>query len=205
MSEFDAAAYLRSQAEGMRPMPTFSDLAKEEAEAKMCDPDYAIGYRAGCEDGCRDAGNHELSTSEVELDAPVGANDVVAHQLAAMRPRAVRSRRLTEKSCSNWRRIFWGGFKMQRRRFLCDHRRLDRHQKNCRYCGVRHLCDEYWGSRHASKDHASSDSRFSDAAVKIVRRHGRMSFDAVLDASPASVTGKQALLRVQDAVELQAG
>ena len=77
--------------------------------------------------------------------------------------------------------------------------------ENCRYCGVRHLCDAYWARGSQSEDRPSVEVRFSDTEVRIVRRHGPMSFDAVLEPSGGGVAGKSALVRVQESVELQPG
>ena len=76
---------------------------------------------------------------------------------------------------------------------------------NCRYCGVRHLCDAYWARGTQPEDRPSVEARFSDAVVRILRQHGPMSFDAVLEPSGAGVAGKSALLRVQESLELQPG
>ena len=76
--------------------------------------------------------------------------------------------------------------------------------ESCRYCGVRHLCDVYWSQDNRS-DRASLDGRFGDAQLKILRRHGPTSFDAVLEPTAGSGTGKSALLRVQGPLELETG
>jgi hypothetical protein len=76
--------------------------------------------------------------------------------------------------------------------------------ESCRYCGVRHLCDVYWAQDNRS-DRPSSEPSFSDAQLRILRRHGPMSFDAVLEPSAGSVIGKSALLRVQESLELEPG
>jgi CRISPR/Cas system-associated exonuclease Cas4 (RecB family) len=77
--------------------------------------------------------------------------------------------------------------------------------ENCRYCGVRQLCDEYWVPSNRLPNSTNPQARFSDVAIKILRRHGPMSWDAVIERSPGIATGKSALLRIQDAVELQPG
>jgi CRISPR/Cas system-associated exonuclease Cas4 (RecB family) len=76
--------------------------------------------------------------------------------------------------------------------------------ESCRYCGVRHLCDVYW-SQDNRPDRLDFEARFSDAQLRILRRHGPMSFDAVLESTTDSGTGKSALLRVQESLELEPG
>lgn len=77
--------------------------------------------------------------------------------------------------------------------------------ENCRYCGVRQLCDSYWEQYRTLADRDSVETTFGDAALKILRRHGPMSFDAVLERSPGAPGESRVLLRVHDAIELQAG
>jgi hypothetical protein len=76
--------------------------------------------------------------------------------------------------------------------------------ESCRYCAVRHLCDVYWSQGNRS-NRPGSEARFSDAQLRILRRHGPMSFDAVLEPTADSVAGKSALLRVQESLELEPG
>jgi hypothetical protein len=76
--------------------------------------------------------------------------------------------------------------------------------ESCRFCGVRHLCDVYW-SQDNQVGRPRSEARFSDAQLTILRRHGPMSFDAVLEPTADSVIGKSALLRVQESLELEPG
>lgn len=76
--------------------------------------------------------------------------------------------------------------------------------ENCRYCGVRQLCEAYWSSGNLAA-HPSSELRFGDAQLRIRRRHGPMSFDAVLESGADGVAGKSALLRVHESLELEPG
>ena len=76
--------------------------------------------------------------------------------------------------------------------------------ENCRYCGVRQLCDEYW-SLDNQPNRPGTEARFSDTQLRILRRHGPMSFDAVLEPTADDVRGKSALLRVQEPLELEPG
>lgn len=74
--------------------------------------------------------------------------------------------------------------------------------ENCRYCGVRQLCDKYWNAESVPK---AADERFGDVELKIQRRHGPSSWDAVVVLSSAASVGKPALLRTQQAMELEPG
>jgi hypothetical protein len=49
------------------------------------------------------------------------------------------------------------------------------------------------------------DVRFSDAQLRIVRRHGPLSFDAVLETTAGIELDRPALLRVQNSLDLQSG
>lgn len=78
--------------------------------------------------------------------------------------------------------------------------------ENCRYCGVRHLCDVYWIHNKSTRDpEPGLDVRFSDAQLRIVRRHGPLSFDAVLETTAGIGLDRPALLRVQNSLDLQSG
>jgi len=73
---------------------------------------------------------------------------------------------------------------------------------NCRYCGVRQLCDKYW---IAYKPTAATGAGpiFSDVELKIDRQHGPTSWDAVVAASPAVSPGKRAVLRIPHPIEFR--
>jgi hypothetical protein len=74
--------------------------------------------------------------------------------------------------------------------------------ETCRYCSVRHLCDAYWtGTAQALSD----DGRFGDAELKIVRRHGPTSWDAVVTRARDLRAKAPALLRLQQPVEFKPG
>lgn len=78
--------------------------------------------------------------------------------------------------------------------------------EHCQYCGVRHLCDVYWPwSQNARPGELSTDVRFGDAQLRIVRRHGPLSFDAILDTASGGQIGSSALLRVQEPLDLRPG
>lgn len=71
---------------------------------------------------------------------------------------------------------------------------------SCRHCGVRHLCDEYWaGATQAG----SGDARFGDVELRIVRRHGPTSWDAIVLRSRSVSTKRPALLRLQQPIEFK--
>jgi CRISPR/Cas system-associated exonuclease Cas4 (RecB family) len=74
--------------------------------------------------------------------------------------------------------------------------------ENCRYCGVRQLCDEYWSPDNWSN--RAGEEAFKDAQVRILRRHGPTSFDAVLESADGRA-GKPALLRLQESYHLEPG
>lgn len=78
--------------------------------------------------------------------------------------------------------------------------------ENCRFCGVRHLCDVYWKHKKSTGDpEPGLDVRFSDAQLRIVSRHGPLSFDAVLETTAGIALDRPALLRVQDPLDLHSG
>jgi hypothetical protein len=74
---------------------------------------------------------------------------------------------------------------------------------SCRHCGVRQLCDEYWMGGAQRAVSTGSSSIFSDVELKIGRRHGPASWDAVVMLSPVVLTGKPALLRTSHPIELR--
>ena len=55
----------------------------------------------------------------------------------------------------------------------------------CRYCPVRHMCDEYWGSPFARRDGASSS--FTDIEVLVQQRNGSRSWKARLVADSSDI------------------
>ena len=77
---------------------------------------------------------------------------------------------------------------------------------NCRYCGVRQLCTEYWLA-HTQREIAMqiSDRRFTDLELTIAARHGPSSWDAVVDLSRDVPPGKPAVLRMAWNIELRSG
>lgn len=69
--------------------------------------------------------------------------------------------------------------------------------ENCRYCAVRHLCEEYWQPATARALGAADSNRapFMDLQVSIVARHGPSSWNGVVEVSQSVAAGKQIVLR----------
>jgi hypothetical protein len=80
---------------------------------------------------------------------------------------------------------------------------------NCRYCGVRQLCEDYWTeeTQHAlAKALGASDSPFRDFELTISGRHGPSSWDARVEVSRDVPTGRRVVVRVaQGALPVQWG
>jgi hypothetical protein len=77
--------------------------------------------------------------------------------------------------------------------------------ENCRFCSVRHLCNEYWVPDPQRPSAFDANPRFSDAELKIVGRHGPSSWDAVIVPSRTLASGKAALLRTPQDTQLRPG
>ena len=75
---------------------------------------------------------------------------------------------------------------------------------NCRYCAVRHLCDEYWQPTtvQALTATAPSEAPFRDLQIIIVARHGPSSWDGVIEHSQGTEPEKPILLRTSSGSEL---
>ncbi|HNP15640.1 MAG TPA: PD-(D/E)XK nuclease family protein [Terrimesophilobacter sp.] len=73
--------------------------------------------------------------------------------------------------------------------------------ESCRYCGVRQLCDAYWGGATPVWE----DGRFGDIELKIIGRHGLTSWDAVVVRSRKFPEAMPALLRLQQPHEFRVG
>lgn len=71
--------------------------------------------------------------------------------------------------------------------------------ENCRYCGVRHLCGDYWRAATAGKLGStlsdSSQPAFSDLQLFVTARHGPLSWDSVVEESECVAVGVPVLLR----------
>lgn len=78
--------------------------------------------------------------------------------------------------------------------------------QNCRLCGVRQLCSEYWKpAAQQTLATEGADRRFSDVEMTITGRHGPSSWDAVIGVSRDAPEGKQAVLRTKDDLDLRSG
>lgn len=74
-------------------------------------------------------------------------------------------------------------------------------ETNCRYCSVRHICDDYWTTFASGiAPSPSGDQRviFRDIEVNVVSRNGPTSWIVAPQASSASEAGDSALLRTPD-------
>ena len=67
-------------------------------------------------------------------------------------------------------------------------------EENCRHCGVRHLCEEYWHMAGKQSDR-TEEGRFTDVQLRIVGRHGPTSWDAVVEQCNGLRAGETILLR----------
>jgi len=74
--------------------------------------------------------------------------------------------------------------------------------ESCRYCGVRQLCDAYWAS---ATQVVSEDGRFGDIELKITKRHGPTSWDALVVRARDLQANTPALLRLQQHDEFTEG
>jgi hypothetical protein len=75
---------------------------------------------------------------------------------------------------------------------------------NCRYCGVRQLCDEYWTAdtqRRMSRE--LGELRFADIEVTITGRHGPSSWDAQIELSRDAPVGTHAVIRTNGEVNFR--
>lgn len=69
-------------------------------------------------------------------------------------------------------------------------------QESCRYCTVRHFCDEYWKwcvRQQATGE--SSQGHFTDLQIRLADRHGPASWDGTVECSSAIKVGRSVLLR----------
>jgi hypothetical protein len=76
---------------------------------------------------------------------------------------------------------------------------------NCRYCTVRHLCDEYWqpATLKALTAAAPNESAVTDLQITIVARHGPSSWDGILEQSRGPASGRPIVLRTKAGSELE--
>ncbi len=79
--------------------------------------------------------------------------------------------------------------------------------KNCMYCAVRHLCEEYWDwlARHYPKDEETK-GKYTDIQIKLSSRHGPSSWNGEVEYGPAMEAGTAILLRTENlALDLPRG
>jgi len=78
--------------------------------------------------------------------------------------------------------------------------------QNCRFCDVRHMCDEYWLPSTQRAIWASSQQQsFVDAEITVTSKHGPSSWDGTAVALGAAEPGARVLLRTTSGLELRAG
>lgn len=78
--------------------------------------------------------------------------------------------------------------------------------QNCRFCGVRQLCDEYWKPTtqqrlHQSKEESGEPSaqNLVDIEVNIIEQRGPSSWDAIIMSYGALPSGAKVMLRLSEA------
>jgi len=72
-------------------------------------------------------------------------------------------------------------------------------EESCRYCGVRHLCGNFW-LYHQNRAHIERTdlSHFGDIQLRISGRHGPTSWDGIVESSTAAEPEQAVLLRTTD-------
>lgn len=71
--------------------------------------------------------------------------------------------------------------------------------KNCSYCNVRHLCEEYWEHHMESRrGDDTSEEQCTDLQIKLSARHGPSSWEGVVESSSSLKTGRSTLLRTSN-------
>ena len=68
---------------------------------------------------------------------------------------------------------------------------------NCRYCSVRHLCDEYWtpSTQRLLESEADEEYEFGDVQILVETPHGPTSWDGRLEVAKLFPGGRPVLLR----------
>ena len=78
--------------------------------------------------------------------------------------------------------------------------------QNCRYCGVRQLCDEYWTAETQRQMlQEGEDRRFGDIEVTVTDRHGPLSWDTRVELSRDIPAGRSAVIRTNGDFEFRSG
>ncbi len=77
--------------------------------------------------------------------------------------------------------------------------------EQCRFCGVRHLCDVYWQpdiQQQLANEHDDHSKTFVDAEVSVTKQHGPKSWDISIVSDTDEVQG---LLRTAGDLDVQPG
>jgi hypothetical protein len=72
--------------------------------------------------------------------------------------------------------------------------------ENCQYCGVRHLCEDYWdGEAHQIPIHKSKKGfLFGDLQVRLTDRMGESSWSGIVEKGPPSLIDKPIHLKISN-------
>jgi hypothetical protein len=70
--------------------------------------------------------------------------------------------------------------------------------ENCKYCGVRHLCEDYWDAEvHQIPIHKSKRGLlFGDLQVSLTDRMGESSWSGIVEKGPSSLIGQPVHLKI---------
>jgi CRISPR/Cas system-associated exonuclease Cas4 (RecB family) len=71
---------------------------------------------------------------------------------------------------------------------------------NCRYCGVRHLCNEYWDNKaeQIQIEKSTKGLSYGDLQVKISDRMGESSWNGIVEKGPVDLIKKKIYLRASN-------
>jgi hypothetical protein len=71
--------------------------------------------------------------------------------------------------------------------------------ETCRYCSVRHMCEEYWTAAAQRKiaEGSVGPSQFTDMELSITGRHGPTSWDGIVGVSRVCGDGRHVVLRTE--------
>jgi hypothetical protein len=78
-------------------------------------------------------------------------------------------------------------------------------EENCRFCGVRQLCDKYWATSALGNPASLADLHSADVELTITGKHGPSSWDSVVEFSPYLESGRLAVLRTKGDIEFRLG
>jgi len=68
--------------------------------------------------------------------------------------------------------------------------------ERCAFCGVRHLCEEYWQPQADDSSILRYKDRFIDVEVTLIERHGPLSWNVVINAGFSFAVDMPVLLRL---------